>query len=135
MLGDIIDIKILWMNNKLYFSYAIPTKNLLIVFLFKCMLFLKCNSSINFSFYWSLRNELSSYIKGFNCSWSTKSSQSMAALFTFNFISSKRISSLFFFGSRGASSCFDDNSHPFSYSFIISTQNFLLQLRIPKYFS
>ena len=69
-------------------------------------------------------------IKYLNCSWSTKSSHSRAALFTFIFICSKEISSLVFVGSGVASCCFDEYVHPFNSSFTISTQIIILHLRI-----
>ena len=57
-----------------------------------------------------------------------KSSHSIAAISTFLFISSKQIPSLVFIGSGGASYCFDEDVHPFIYSFIISTRLLLLHL-------
>ena len=97
MREDIFGIKTFWMNNKLPFLYVILTNNLLVVFLFVCMKFLKFNSSIDLSFFGSPRDELSTYIIDFNCSWSTKSSHSRPSLFTFIFICSKWISLLGFF--------------------------------------
>ena len=58
---------------------------------------MKFNSSINFSFFGYIRNEWSTCIKYFNCSWSTKSSHSRADIFTFFFICFKWISSFVFF--------------------------------------
>ena len=103
MWEDIVGIKIFWMNNKLYFLYVILTKNLLVVFLFKRMQFLKPNSSINLSFFWSPRDEWSTYIKYFNCSRSTKSYHSGATFYTFLLICVKKISNLVFVGNGGAS--------------------------------
>ena len=133
MLEDIFGIKIFWMNNKLSFLYVMPKKNLFVVFLFKHMQFLKFNSPINLSFFGYSHNKLSLYIKDFNCPWSTKSSHSRTAIFIFLFIHSKRISSLVLVISVGASCCFNDNVHPFTYLFITSTRLFLLHLRVPIY--
>ena len=68
------------------FLNVIPTRNLLFFFLLKRKQFLKFNSSINFYFIGSPRNQGSTCINGVNCSWSTKSPYSRAALFTFLFI-------------------------------------------------
>ena len=118
-----------WIINFIF--CVITTKNLLVFFLLKRKQFLKFNSSINLSFIVSPRNELSMYIQDFNCSWSTKSSHSMNAIFTFLFICSKLISSLVFVIYGGDSSCLDGDVHPFTYSFILSTRILLLHLRIP----
>ena len=108
-----------WIINFLFFN-IIPTNNLLVFCLLKRTQFLKFNSSI---------------IKDFNYSWSTKSSHSRAAIFTFLFIYSKRISYLLFFISGGFSCCFDEDVHPFTYSFMLSTRLLPLHLRIPISFS
>ena len=131
MWEDIVGIKKSRMNNKLYFLYVIPTKNLFVVFLFKRMQFLKFNSSINLSFFWSPCNYQPTYIKYFNCSWITKSSHSRVSIFTFLFICSKRIAYLVFVGSGGAFCCLDYNVYTFTYSFIISNLPLLIYLRIP----
>ena len=94
-------------NNKRSFFYVIPTKNLLVVFLFKRTQFLKFNSLINLYFFGSPRNERSTYIKYFNCYWSTKSPHYRAALYTLIFVYSKRISYLVFVISVMSSCCFD----------------------------
>ena len=96
---------------------------------------LKFFSSINLYLFGSLRNERSTYIQDFNCSWITKSSHSKAAIFTFLFICSKRISSLVFVIYGKASCCFNEDVHPFTYLFIISAWIILLNLRIPIYSS
>ena len=71
------------------------------------------------------------YIKDFICSWSTKSSHSIAPIYAILFISFKIISSLVFVGFGGSSCCFDKYVHPFTSLFIISTRLLLLHLRIP----
>ena len=94
------------------------------------MQYLKFISSINLSLFGSPRNERSTYIKYFNCSWSIQSSHSRATLSAFLFISSKRISSLVFVG-YGVDSCFsNEDINSFTSSFIISTRLLLLHLRI-----
>ena len=109
-----------WIINYL-FCYIIPTKNLLVVFLLKQKQFLKFNPPINLSLIGSQRNEWSTYIKDFNCFWSTKSSHSRANLFTFLFICSKRISSLVFVISGVIFCCVYEDVHTFTSSFILST--------------
>ena len=113
-----------WIINVLF--YVIPTNNLLVLFLLKRNQFLKFNSSINLLFIWSPLNERSTYIKDFNCSWSTKSSHFRTALFTFIFIFSKQIFSLVFVIYGEYSCCFDVDVHPFTSSFILSTRLLLL---------
>ena len=97
------------------------------------MRLLKFYSSINLWLFVSLRDDQSTYIKDFNCSWSTNSSHSRADIFIFLFICSKEISSLIFVGSTGTSCCFGEDFHPFTLSFIISTRLLILYLRIPIY--
>ena len=110
--------------------YVIPTDNLLVVFLLKRTQFLKFNSSINISSFGYTRDERSTYINDLNCYWSTKSSRSRDALFTFLFVYSKQIPPLVLVGYRGVSCCFGEAVHPFTYSSIISTRIILLHSRI-----
>ena len=111
--------------------YVIPTKNLLVVFIFKQTQFLKFNSSINLYLFGSPSNEWSTFIKDFNFLWRTKSSHSRVAIFTLIFIYYERISSLVFVLSGGDLCCFNEDVHPFTFLFIISTWLILLHLRIP----
>ena len=131
MWEDIVGIKNFRMNNKISSLDCNTNKILLFVVLFKCTQFLNFNWSINLSLFRSPRNECSTYIKDFNSSWRTKSSHSRADFSTFRFISSKRISSLVFVGSGGASCCFDEGVHTFTASFIISNRLIFLHLYIP----
>ena len=127
MLEDLVGIKIFRMNNKLSYFYCITD----------CCLYLKTHVCLKFIssnklfFFGSPRNEQSTYIKDFNPSWRTKSSHLRAAFSTFYFISSKQLSSLEIVVSGGASCCFDEDVHPFTSSFIISTRLLFLHLRIP----
>ena len=123
-----------WIINFLFFD-VIPTNNLLVFFILKNKQFLKLYSSINLSFIVSPRNERSTYIKDFNLSWSTKSPHYRAAIFTFIFISSKRMYSLVFIIYEGDYCCFDEDVHTLTSSFILSTRLLILHLRIPIYSS
>ena len=91
---------------------------------------MKFNSPINLSFFGYPHNERSTYIKDFNCSRGTKSSYSRAAIFTFLFIYSKKISSLVFVGFVGASCYLGEDVNTVTSSFIISTRLLLLHFRI-----
>ena len=109
-----------------YFGWII---NSLFCIYYQCVI-LKFISLINLYFFWYPRDDRWTEIKNFNYYWSMKSSHSRAALFTFILICSKRILSLVFVGSGGNSCCLDEDVHPFTYSFIISTRLLLLHLRI-----
>ena len=119
MWEDIFGIKMFCINNKLYSLDCNTNKNLIVVFLFKCVQFLIFNSSINLTFFGLPPNERPTYIKYFNSSWRKKSSHLRADFSNFPFISSKRISYLVFVCSVGSSCCFYEGVHPFTSSFII----------------
>ena len=93
--------------------------------------FLSLIRQSTFYFFAYPREELSKYIKYFNCSLTTKPSHSRADIFTFIFIYYKRIYSLVFVASGGDSCFLDEDVHPFTSSFIILTRLLLLHLRIP----